>query len=212
MQVNVVQGGSPALFNAMLFPETTPETKQWLYDQFHRDKSMLTDMGRQFMETAGALYKRLNDPSLGRMARSLVRNLTGIAHPNMILPIDTLSDCQGAKPVMQRYVMALPELRRLYHRQLCDGYSDSYIDHDPGMIGVDHYDYRRVMNGVVVDVKKEDGTETWAAFMYPDELVEGDRELEVDEQFIVLNAWETARLALHDKKDPTDIFNGDLEI
>lgn len=212
MIVNVVQGGTPALFNAMLFPEATPETKQWLYDQFHRDKSMLTDMGRQFMETAGALYKRLNDPSIGRMARSLVRNLSGIAHPNTILPITTLSECQGAKPVMQRYIMAEPSLRRLYHRQLCDGYSDSYVDHDPGVIGVDHYDYRRVMNGVVEDVMKPDGTWTWCATMYPDELAEGDRELEVDETFIILAAWDTIKLAMYDKKDPTDIFNGDLEI
>ena len=212
MMINVVRNTTPELFNAILFPEASPETKQWIHDQFHRDTSMLTDLGRSFMDSASALYKKLNDPMLSRMARSIVRNLSGISHPNSIQPLKTISDIQGAKPVMQRYIMALPELRRLYHKQCCDGYSDSYVDHEPGLVGEAHYDYRRVMNAMVVDVVKPDGTETWQSVMYPDDLEEGDRELDIDEQDCVLMSWTVAKEAIAKKIDPTDVFNGKLEL
>lgn len=212
MFVNVIPGGDPSLFNRMLFPEATPETQQWIYEQFHRDTSMLSDLGRRFIEGAGNLYKQLNDPSLMRKARNMARNIKGIMHPNMMTYLDTVSEVQSAKPVMQRYIMAMPEIRKLYHKQLCDGYSESYVDHEPDLIGEDHYDYRRVMNGIVQEYRDADGNDCWKAVMYPDDLAEGDRELDIDEKFMVLKSWDLVKLALGKKKDPTDVFNGDLEI
>jgi len=212
VQINVVRGTTPQLFNAILFPEASPETKQWIHDQFHRDTSMLTDLGRSFMDSASALYKKLNDPMLNRMARSIVRNLSGITHANSIQPLMTIAAVQGAKPVMQRYIMAMPEIRRLYHKQLCDGYSDSYVDHEPNAVGEAHYDYRRVMNGMVIDLKRDDGTVTWCSVMYPDDLEEGDRELDIDEQSAILLSWDVAKAAIARKIDPTDVFNGKLEL
>ena len=212
MQINVLRGGDPMLFNRMLFPEATPETQQWLHSQFHRDNTMLTDMGRQFMHKATALYQQLNDGSLMQRARSVVRGVKGLLHPNAIVAIESIADLQCAKPVMQRYIMANPTIRKLYHRQLCDGYSDSYVDHEPGVVGEAHYDYRRVMNSVVVEYLTPEGQDTWKSVMYPDDLVEGDRELEADERFLILRSWDLVKEAIGLKRDPTDIFNGELEV
>lgn len=211
MLINVIGGGSPEIFNAIMFPESTAETKQWLYDQFHRDNSMLTDVGRQFLSTANEVYQRLNDPEIGRMARKLVRGIKGIAHPNTIVTFNTIEECQKAKPVMQRYIMSMPEIRRLYHRQLCDGFSDSYVDVEPGKVAWDHYDYRRVMQGIVEEVIYPSGEEGWKSTMTIEDLHEGDRELDVDEKFSILRTWDTIQDAINAKIDPTDIFNGKLE-
>lgn len=212
MQINVVKASDPGIFNRLLFPEAPPEAHQWIKEQFHRDTSMLTDIGRSFVQKANVLYDKLMDPSLMRRARQMVRGVKGIFHPNTILPVSTVSEVQAAKPVMQRYVMACPSIRKLYHQQLCDGYSDSYIDHAPTDIGSEHYDYRRVMNGAVETYKKENGDESWRVTMYPDDLFEGDRELDTDEKFAIRGAWDLVKLAIGLKKDPTDIFNGDLEV
>ena len=213
MQLNVIDG-SAQLFNAVIFPEAAPETQQWIYDQFNRDTGMLTDMGRQFMQRASEVYKQLNDPSLTKMARRVVRGMKGLMSPNTIVDIRTIEDCQKAKPIMQRYLMANPSLRKLYHNQLCDGYSDSYTDQEPGKVGDEHYDYRRVMQGVVVfDTDAEGNTDpNWVAKSYAEDLEPGDRELDTDEQFAVLVAWDVLELAIALKKDPTDVFNGDLGI
>lgn len=208
MQINVVSGGTPQLFNAMLFPEASQETRHWLREQFQRDMSHLTDVGRQLANSATQLFQKTYDSDFMRKARSMMRSLGGMFHPNAIVPASSIEELQTAKPVMQRYIMAMPEIRRIYHRQLCDGYSDSYVDHQPGAVGEDHYDYRRVMSTMVVE--DEDGG--WHSRMYPDELVEGDRELEADERFAILRTWDLVKLAMGERIDPTDIFNRDLEV
>ena len=214
MRINVVHGSSPMLFNAMLFPEANTETKQWLQEQWQTTSSMLTDVGRQFASKADELWNQIYDPLLMQKARGLMRQVGGLFHPNTITRLHDIDSVQLAKPVMQRYIMAMPQIRDLYHRQLCDGYSDSYVDHDPGVIGEAHYDYRRVMDGMVnyLPPVEEGGEERWSVTMYPDELIENDRELQADEKFLILDAWDVVKEAMMQKIDPTDVFKGRLEI
>lgn len=212
MQIQVVDNTSPQLFTAMLFPEATPETKNWLQEQWQRGTTMLTDMGRQYAQRAEETWKQLYDPTLMRQARSMMRRVGGILHPNSITYLEDVRALQTAKPIMQRYIMALPELRKIYHRQMCDGFSDSYVDLEPKAIGEAHYDYRRVMDGMVVMTDLPDGKTGWTVTMYPDELHEGDRRLEIDEQDMIQSAWEVAKSAILRRIDPTDVFNGKLEI
>lgn len=213
MEVTVVQGTAPQLLSSMLFPEQSQATVQWLHNQFHRDTSILTDAGRQFSHAAEEWYRRYNDPRIDRTARRIMRAVKGLGTANQIAPLETVSEIQAAKPLMQRYIMALPEIRKRYHRQLCDGYSESYVDGQPGVVGDQHYDYRRVMDGVVQDAPagKEDEYE-WFARYYADELYEGDRELDAQEKFIVLSVWDLAKEALKNGIDPTDIFNRKLDV
>ena len=213
MQINVHRGSSPQLFTAMLFPEATPETTQWLQDQWQRGTNMLTDIGRQYAKRAEDTWKQLYDPSLMSRARSMMRKVGGMFHPNSIISLETLEAVQTAKPVMQRYIMAMPELRKRYHKQRCDGYSESYFDYEPGLVGEAHYDWRRVNNGMVNFTTNEEGEEVnWVASMYPDDLREGDAELEFDQQVSILDsAWRVAYAAILKRMDPTDVFNGKLE-
>lgn len=212
MQVNVIRGSSPRMFNAMLFPTATPETQDWLNEQWTRDTSMLTDIGRQFMDTASEYWKKIYDPSLQRRIRSMARSVSGMVHPNQIINLDTIEAIQRAKPIMQRYIMTEPAYRALYHKQLCDGYSDNYVDPEPGLIGRKQYDWRRVMNDIVEEHIHEDGTVGWSSTHYYEDLLPEDRELEKDEQFTILNAHALVRAAIGRKIDPCDIFNGKLEI
>ena len=212
MMINVIKGSTPRMFNAMLFPTATVETQEWLDEQWNRDNSMLTDIGRQFMNTATEYWNKIYDPNLQRRIRSIARSVSGMVHPNQIVNLDTIEAIQRAKPIMQRYIMAEPTYRRLFHKQLCDGYSDSYVDNEPGLVGKDHYDWRRVMNGIVQDHVHEDGTEGWSFTQWHEDLLVDDRELEKDEQFTILNAHELVRAAIGRKIDPCDIFNGKLEI
>lgn len=212
MQIRVVSGGSPALFNAMLFPEADSNTKTWLQNQWERNTGMLTEIGRQFADRAVETWKSVYDPFLMQKVRSISRKVAGLSHPNRIIPLETLEDVRQAKPVMARYIMAFPDIRKIYHKQLCDGYSDIYQDNAPGVSGEEHYDYRRVMNQMVSF--DDPGTEntTWRVRSYIDELEPGDRELEFDEKCVILDTWDFIQQAIKAKVDPTDNFGGCLEI
>lgn len=213
MKIDILPASDPFVMDSLLYPELSQETRNWVRDRFYQGTENLTDMGRRLYQGAEELFKRATDGSIERSIRGMYRSLKGIHRPNSIYPIDTLEECRQAKPLMQRYLMAEPTIRDIYHRQMCDGYSDSYHDQWPTLKGSDHPDWRKVMSGAVQglsDEEKED--ERWYSTMYAHDLDEGDRMLAPDEQFVIRTAWDVVRDAVNDKLDPTNIFGGDLEI
>jgi len=109
-----------------------------------------------------------------------------------IRPLHTLEEFQHAKARMRRYVMANPELRSMFHKQRIEGYGSSYEDLEPDRIGANHYDYRRVMDGVV----EIDESGDWSSTTYFDELRDGDRDLLLSEQVNISLTWEMAEYHL----------------
>lgn len=210
MQINVVHHGTPQMFNMMVFPEKDYGTQQWLRDRMESGRQMLNQAGQIFMQKTDELYQQMFNPEVERVARSMLRTAKGFFHPNHIVPLNTIQELQSAKPVMQRYIMAQPDLRRMYHRQLCNGYSDSYTDHHPGDIGEEHYDYRRVMHGIGQEYTTPEGEYRWKVQHFYEDLHEGDRPLHMDEQDVILDTWDLIKTALSNRRDPTDIFNGEL--
>lgn len=213
MEIGVIRGSTPQVFNAMMFPELSQETKGWIASQFQAGLQSLSESSRAFAERAAALSKQYFTSHAAMAARRIMRELTNIGNNQYLQLVNTAQDVRSANRVSQRYFMANPVLRSLYHRQLCDGYSDTYVDVHPKDIGEDHYDYRRVMNGVVQEEGSvEDGTYRWYVRMYPDDLAEGDRELDPEERHMVLRGWDLIEAMIQAKQDPTDIFGGSLEI
>ncbi len=200
--VNVIHAGDVRSFDAMLFPEQSPQTSSYIQSQLNSFSSTLTEIGKQFVESSKALYEKINDSNAIRLAKAAVRMAKGMFHPNMIIPLETLEDVRAAQPMMQRYIMAEPTLREQYHRQLVDGFSDTYADVEPKRIGEKHYDYRRVMDGIVID----DEEEGWIANNYFEDLRGDDRDLDLVEQRAILKTWDIIRMALASEKDPSDPF------
>lgn len=208
--INVLPPSNPMVTTMLNFPEISQQSYQWVSNQLQSGMQSLNQIGQQFLTAAVDTYKHLADGSLTMAARRVARHLSMLAHPNMIVELQDIDSIRRAQPIMQRYIMAQPDIRSIYHRQLCDGYSDTYVDTQPGLIGDDHYDYRRVMNGILQpDPEVKDG---WRITEYFDDLLPGDRELEADEQFSILNVWDRVQDAISRKLDPTDIFGGDLGV
>lgn len=212
MQINVLPASHPAVMSMLSLPETTPVVRQWIQEQINQGTEYLTDYSRGFVQKAVNLWEQFNDGSLERAARSVTRAFTSLLHPNAIVELYTLESIRAAKPVMQRYLMAHEGIRSLYHQQLCDGYSDSYIDLHQGKIGDQHEDWRRVMDGQVSTTTNKEGLEQDTITFYIDTIPEGDRELSRDEKCMVFSAWDAIDSAIANNEDPSDIFNGQLGI
>ena len=210
MQINVIQGAGSAGFDYMMFPEQSPHTQQYLQQQLSRFSETLTDAGRGFMAATTELYNKVANSDAVRKAKAAIRLAKGIFHPNMIVPLETLEDLQSAQPMMQRYIMANQVIRDLYHQQKCDGYSDSYVDIEPGCIGESHHDFQRVMTGVVQDIDLEGGDTAWIARQYYHESHPDDRDLTAVERTDILNAWDLAEAYAKTLVDPTSIFGGSV--
>lgn len=211
MQINVLPPSHPGAMTMMSFPEIAPQAREWISNQLQAATNVLTDVGRGFLNRATELHAAYNDGTIERSARKIARTVKTLLHPNTIVPLETIDRVQAAKPIMQRYIMAQPTLRELYHRQLCDGYSDTYVDFQAGIVGEEHYDYRRVMEHIVrVEKDEVTGDENIVITHYLEDLHEGDRLLTDEEKFTILDVWDVVDAALAAKIDPTDIFNGNI--
>lgn len=210
MQINVMQGADASLFTHALFPETSQAANQWIEAQFNRGTNFVSNTAATMFESAKALFQTMNNEALENRARSLYRSFKNLLHPNAIIPLTTVTEIQAAKPIMQRYMMAQPDVRELYHQQKCDGYSDSYVDLEPGKVGRNHYDYRRVMEGIIEECIDDNGYKTWSATVYDEDLEGEDRHLTFIEKVDILNSWDIMKDAISQSIDPTDIFGGKL--
>ena len=107
---------------------------------------------------------------------------------------------------MQRWIMANPYIREQYHANRLDGYSDSYVDDAPGMICDNHYEYRRVMDGVFVFNEDPEDKEDWSFSTYYEDIHNSDTdELDLTEQLQILRTWEALEhFVRNTDDDPTD--------
>lgn len=203
---NIVEQGS-ALFEQLAYATPHPNTQQFLSQQVHNVSHVLTEAGARFFQGATALYERVSGSHAARLARAATRAVASIWQSDEIQAIVTVGRMQHAPLKMQRWIMAEPNTRKLYHQQRCDGYSGTYVDMHPQDIGEDHYDYRRVMDGIIQE--REDGS--WFASCYLDDLLPEDVALELDQQVDILETWGAqVRMLRKGREDFTDKFGGDL--
>jgi len=203
--LQIIYGGDDS-FNAVVYGDQNPANLNYFQRQIESVSNTLTSVGQQFFADIDALREKYNGAEALRLMKAATRAAKSLFKPNKIQSIFDIGEMQHAPMVMQRWVMANPMVREVYHKQGCDGYSDTYKDMYPGMIGENHYDYRRVMDGVI----REDGDE-WYAKFYMDELVEGDRELSHDDKVDILSTWDIAEMFIKaGKEDPTSAYNTTL--
>lgn len=123
----------------------------------------------------------------------------------LLLTPEALRQASG---VMQRWIMAQPDVRQLYLQQDIDGYSDTYKNVFGKEVGPKDYNYRRVMTGIVQD------TDEYSHYVtYVDELMPGDRELSFDEKAIILGTWDYMKHIIQTSKvDFTHQTNPDAKV
>lgn len=201
--------GAADAFDALCYGETHPNTVQFLANQVSHVTDTLTQAGRAFIEKSKEMFQHYNGTEAMRFARGVLSKVKGIFDTQRVSTLWELAEMQDASITMQRWIMANPHVRAMYHAQKCDGYSDTYVDVEPGQLGEDHYDYRRVMDGQFVFNPSEDVD--WKSVQYLDRMKEGDRDLLHEEQVEILRGWDAMDLLMAlGQDDPTSAVGGSL--
>lgn len=197
-------------FNALVFGEQHPGTLQHLQQQLSQPSAHLLGQAQQFFANSWDLYEQFHGAEAVRLAEAAVRKVKGIFQPDSVRALYELADLQQAPPVMQRFLMACPEIRQAYHDQRVDGFAESYVDMHPGRIGLAHYDYRRVVEGVLQPV--EDNPEyDWEHVEFLGDLHPDDRERTLQEKVDISTSWVFAKAYLREgKDDPVSPVGGKL--
>lgn len=203
--MRVVSGGTAA-WNAIAYGQQNPLNLGYFKQQLENIGTNLNEQAKVFYQDVQDLYNKFNSSEAMRLMRSAMKSAASLFNDNIIRPLTTVDELQNASLQMQRWIMANPVIRQMYHDQQCDGYSDTYVDIEPGKVADQHYDYRRVMDGIVVcNEDAEYFTE------YFEDLYEGDRDLILSEQSDVLRTWEVLEAMVKAMKDdPTSQYGAQL--
>ena len=205
--INIIETGSLNSFNCFAFPEQNPINQEYFRNQVQSFSNTLTDYGRQFMEVSRNIYETINDSEAIRLAKAALKFAKEAIHPNQIRELYTMTDFQTASPVMQRYIMADIPIRTMYQQLKIDGYSDTYVDTDPNTIGVKHYDYRRVTDGMMLRTENDIGEVEYYTNTFAEELKPDDRDLDFSEKSMILRIWGSISSGLKEgEEDPTSAW------
>jgi len=201
--------GDERLFSALVLGRAAPVDSTF-FDRIKSDTSRLTAAGKAWIQQSATFLQSQAFAGVQNIADALLRKENALFDDNRIRPLFTVEQMQHAPSVMLRGIMANPTVRKLYQKQRCAGYGEVYaeMDHNPTHIGFGHYDYRRVVEGVV---QEDDETGGWFACQFNDEIYEDDIQYTLQEQISIMQTYQFMNAAIRRREsDPTDIENGEL--
>lgn len=202
MLVNVPQAG----LDVLLYNTNHQSIGNYVMQQLAVLPQHLTAFGSKIIEGAKTTYNYLTNELLNRTIQARVSDSNVYLDNNQIQAYSSFAELQNASLSNQRYLIANPHLRTIFNNQGCDGYSSTYIDPFKGKIGAEHYDYRRVMDGVLTD----DPDHAFKVQFFDEQLEFGDRELLNHERTSILRSWKTIDWLL--ETSPFDFTNSVGEV
>lgn len=195
--------GNAGIYNALSFGEKSQSTLNYLQNQFEFLPQMVTAAGQAFIQRSKEVFESFNSSEAIRKAKAAIRTVQHIFQSDSIRPLQTLGEMQQAPLSMQRWIMACPEVREEYIKHRCEGYSDTYADYNPGVVGPDHNDWRIVNTGIFQE-EDEDGEYKYTCY---DTDNEDDPVLTLGEKGDILSTWDLIKHMMKPgKEDPTSPY------
>ena len=201
--------GDINVMGAMLFGGTSPVMREYMRSEH---ESFIATAGptvsQLVMNKVNSVFEAFNSNAAVQRVQNALANVKAVMMPDAIYRFTEMAQLQTAQPLMQSYIMANPVVRAAYHAQLCDGYSDTYIDDRPGIIGMGHQPYEHVMSGVVVGDDKGNYTATHYARAWESEE---NQVLDIYQRSALLSTWRSLERAFEEQeRDPTSPWDTSL--
>ena len=169
-----------------IFGDNSRELGGYLQNQLHRLKDLAVGAGNRIYDSIQNSFNSVTD-SMQRFQIRRELNNQGVKQvDNYFEPLTSLEKLRSANVTMQRWVMAHPTVKKLYLDQNCAGYPGSYNNISGNSYGEEDYDYRRIMDGIVVGT--DDGG--YEVNNYYENLMPGDRDLDFEEQLCAIDTHE----------------------
>ena len=188
---------------ALIYGLPNQNTMQFLHNNLQSIPEAQTAAANDFYSRAMGMYDQFHSNAVLEKASRALSTIVDPWNQQHISHLHTLDQLQAAPYVMQRYLMADPMIRKMYNSNQLDGYSDTYVDPYDRCAPKEHYDYKIVTDGMMV----EEGDDL-VVYNYIDDLFEGDRELYFFEKTAVMNSWKSMHAAIANGDDPTDVYGG----
>jgi hypothetical protein len=174
-------------------------TTNWIQDRTQALMSTVSATTAGWFNKARTFYQTISETDAVQALRNLTAKADLSWKGNNIHLCTSIEQIQASNPVLQRYLMAEPNLRQLYLNQSCEGFAGVYNNVHGNAVGVNHYDYRRVTDGMLLVTESQ---VEWNDFY---ELIpDNDKELELYEKADMIRNWNLVNIALDaNEMDPS---------
>lgn len=181
----VLNISAPAL-DHVLYGDKSQVVGNYLANQLQNLPPAFNDLSQRVYGAIQNSYNYVTDKltQYGILNQLQEAGVQGVA--NYYTGLYSFQQLQEANLTMQRWVMSHPGVRDLYLEQNIDGYSESYNNVFGDGVGVEDYNYRRVMDGVPYDHDTR-----FTVTHYVEDLLSGDRELDHYEKSLILHTYDT---------------------
>lgn len=157
-------------------------------------------------DAAKIQFETLNGEHAQRVADAVIRASKSVFDANIIQPLRTIEELQTANLNMQRWIMTSTFLRNEAAKGRINGYRDTYVDQNPGMVQEDCDDWCLMHSGLLYEVEGRD----WEMKTYLVEYAEGDKPLTLSQRMDVFDSIQFAEAFVKAREDdPTSVY-GDL--
>lgn len=174
-------------------------TTSWMQDRTQALMSTVSATTASWFNKAKTFYQTITETDANQALRNLTAKMDMSWKGNNIFLCNNIQQLQSSNPVQQRYLMAEPRLRQLYFDQSCEGFAGSYNNLHGEAIGINHYDYRRVTDGMLLVT---DNQIEWTDFH--EAIPDNDKELELYEKADMIRNWNLVNIALDaNEMDPS---------
>jgi hypothetical protein len=173
-------------------------TQSWLGDRSDALRATISTAAQGFFNQAATLYTMISTSDAVQALRNLTVKAENAWQSNTISYLTNIEQIQCAPIVMQRYLMAQTDVRKMYLNGEVSGYGESYENLHGNGVGAQHYDWRRVMDGIAT-INDES-----IQFTQYVEDTRDDTELTVFEKVDILRTWNVLKAELSaGEQDPT---------
>jgi hypothetical protein len=191
---------SEAALPIALFGDKSSIVSSYIQHQLQNLQPVFNDFSQRVYNSLINTYNFVNDKLVQWGIRRDIEKELQVNTDLSICELNSFEALQKASITMQRWVMAHPEVRKLYLEQNIEGYSDSYKNVFGSHVGEEDYNFRRVMDGVIQD--KED---YFSIKFFNEDLYIGDKELSHDDKVKILHTWAAIDLVLKSGFDFTSV-------
>lgn len=203
----VITAPSGGVMGKGLFGTLSQNTVNYLQSQIQSLANSTTEYSKELYARSQALFEQVNSDKANQLAEAVLSQVDSMMGLDIIEPLLTISQLQSAMPVMQNWIMVNPIIRQAMYDGKLEGYSDTYKDPEPGLIGHEMEAYRFLMNGVHV----EHETQSHQYSLYYDREHNKDTQLSMRKLSAIVETQEAAvRAYLDGDQDPTSQYGAQL--
>lgn len=181
----VINVSEPAL-DLMLYGNKSNILNNYLTQQMQRVQPTFNEFSNRIYTALQNSYNFVNDKMIQYGILNQLNQQGVQVQDDYFRELLSFQDLQQANLTMQRWVMSHPQLRQYYLDQNIDGYSDTYNNVFGKGVGEADYNYRRVMDGALIDNDDDTFTIKW----YNEDLLEGDVPLNHYQQVRIRNTYD----------------------